>query len=211
MDSDTFSSPPPVPFRAPSRATSHHRRNSSLGAIPSSAFEPYSPVVEDHDLGSDNAGEEPFSTFDPRRFTPTLHANLVSEILSLRREVESKNKEIGKLETSFDESQNEYELLNENMTKLTKENRFLKKQMSLLEGGTLTAITDIAKERDEAVENITDVRKRLEQAQKKLKSKEDEVDRSQSLWERDRENWDTERRNCERKVHVVENRLKTIL
>lgn len=211
MDSDTFSSPPPVPFRAPSRAASHHRRNSSLGAVPSSAFEPYSPVVDDRDIGSDNAEEEPFSTFDPRRFTPTLHANLVSEILSLRRELESKNKEIGKLETSFDESQNEYELLNENMTKVTKENRSLKKQMSLLEGGTLSAITEIAKERDEAVENITDVRKRLEQAQKKLKSKEDEVDRSQSLWERDRENWDTERRNWERKVHVVENRLKTIL
>ncbi|KAI7972671.1 hypothetical protein EIK77_009134 [Talaromyces pinophilus] len=211
MDGDAFSSPPPVPFRAPSRAASHHRRNSSLGAVPlSSAFEPFSPVVDDHDIGSDNA-EEPFSTFDPRRFTPTLHANLVSEILSLRRELESKNKEIGKLETSLDESQNEYELLNENMTKVTKENRSLKKQMSLLEGGTLSAITEIAKERDEAVENITDVRKRLEQAQKKLKSKEDEVDRSQSLWERDRENWDTERRNWERKVHVVENRLKTIL
>jgi hypothetical protein len=182
-----------------------------LGAVPkSSAFESFS-VVDDHDIGSDNAEEDPFSTFDPRRFTPTLHANLVSEILSLRRELESKNKEIDKLETSLDESQNEYELLNENMTKVTRENRSLKKQMSLLEGGTLSAITEIAKERDEAVGNITDVRKRLEQAQKKLKSKEDEVDRSQSLWERDRENWDTERRNWERKVHVVENRLKTIL
>lgn len=211
MDDGTFSSPPPVPFRAPSRAASHHRRNSSMGAIPSSGFEPFSPVVDDHDMGSDNAEEEPFPTFDPRRFTPTLHANLVSEILSLRRELESKNKEIGKLETSFDEAQNEYELLNENMTKVTKENRSLKKQMSLLEGGTLSAITEISKERDEAVENITDARKRLDQAQKKLKSKEDEVDRSQSLWERDRENWDTERRNWERKVHVVENRLKTIL
>lgn len=211
MDDDTFSSPPPVPFRAPSRAASHHRRNSSMGAVPSSLYEPFSPVVDDHDIGSDNAEEEPFSSFDPRRFTPTLHANLVSEILSLRRELESKNKEIGKLETSLDESQNQYELLNENMTKITKENRSLKKQMSLLEGGTLSAITEIAKERDEAVENITDVRKRLEQAQKKLKSKEDEVDTSHSLWERDRENWDTERRNWERKVHIVENRLKTIL
>lgn len=182
-----------------------------MGAVPSSLFEHFSPVVDDHDIGSDNAEEEPFSTFDPRRFTPTLHANLVSEILSLRRELESKNKEIGKLETSLDESQNENEFLNENMTKVTKENRSLKKQMSLLEGGTLSAITEIAKERDEAVENIADVRKRLEQAQKKLKSKEDEVDRSQSLWERDRENWDAERRNWERKVHVVENRLKTIL
>lgn len=75
----------------------------------------------------------------------------------------------------------------------------------------MSAMTEIAKERDEAVENITDIRKRLEQVQKKLKSKEDEVDRSQSLWERDRENWDTERRTWERKVHVVENRLKTIL
>ncbi|EED21795.1 nuclear migration protein, putative [Talaromyces stipitatus ATCC 10500] len=207
----TMPSPPPVPFRAPSRATSHHRRNSSMGDISSSPFEPFSPVVDDLDVGSDNVEEEPFSAFDPRRFTPTLHANLVSEILSLRRELEGKNKEIAKLETSLDESQNENEMMNENITKVTKENRSLKKQMQLLEGGTLSAITEIAKERDDAVENITDVRKRLEQAQKKLKSKEEEVDRSQSLWERDRENWDTERRNWERKVHVVENRLKTIL
>lgn len=183
-----------------------------MGAISSNVFESFSPVSDEHDIGSDNLEEtEPFAMFDPRRFTPTLHANLVSEILSLRRELESKNHEIIKLETSLDEAQNDNELLNEDLTKATRENRSLKKQMQLLEGGTLSAITEISKERDEAVENITEVRKRLEQSQKKLKAKEDEVERSRSLWERDRENWDTERRNWERKVHVVENRLKTIL
>ena len=38
---------------------------------------------------------------DPRRFTPTLHANLVSEILNLRRELDSKHKFIDDLETSL--------------------------------------------------------------------------------------------------------------
>lgn len=208
MDTEAFPSPPPVPFRAPSRA----RSNSSYDHVSSSPYQPFSPVEDDHDIEhNDSVEDDAFSAFDPRRFTPTLHANLVSEILSLRRELESKNKDIIKLETSLDEARNEYDILNENAANYTRENRSLKKQMQLLEGGTFSAISDIAKERDDAVENIGDVRKRLEQTQKKLKSQEEEVERTQMLWDRDRQAWDTEKRNWERKVHVVENRLKTVL
>jgi Meiotic cell cortex C-terminal pleckstrin homology len=214
MDTGPFTSPPPVPFQAPARASFRRRSNSSFDQVSSSPFRSFSPADDDHDhdIGSDANGEDDaFSSFDPRRFTPTLHANLVSEILSLRRELESKGKEIVKLETSLDESRNDNDILNENVATFTRENRSLKKQMQLLEGGSFSAISEIAKERDDAVENIGDVRKRLEQTQKKLKAQEEEVERSQMLWDRDRQTWDSEKRNWERKVHVVENRLKAVL
>jgi hypothetical protein len=72
-------------------------------------------------------------------------------------------------------------------------------------------MTELARERDEAVQNIGDVRKKLEQAQKRIRSREEEVERTQLLWSRDQESWADERRALERKVHVVEGRLKTVL
>lgn len=213
MDIEAFPAPPSASGQPSPRNILHHRRNSS-GAISSSP--PSLPLqrlpdYDDHESGVETAHEDTLSPLDPRRFTPTLHANLVSEILSLRRELESKSKEIDHLESSLDESRNENETLGETLSKHTRENRSLKKQMKLLEGGTLSALGDIAKERDEAVENIAEVRKRLDQSQKKLKSQEEEVDRTQMLWERDRQNWDNEKRTWERKVHVAENRLKAVL
>ncbi|CRG90447.1 Trichohyalin [Talaromyces islandicus] len=213
MDIEAFPAPPSASRQPPPRNILRHRRNSSgaLSSSPPSLPLQRLPDHDDHESGVETADDDTLSPLDPRRFTPTLHANLVSEILSLRRELESKSKEIDNLESSLDESRNENETLSENLSKNVKENRSLKKQMKLLEGGTLSALGDIAKERDEAVENIAEVRKRLEQSQKKLKSQEEEVDRTQMLWERDRQAWDNEKRTWERKVHVAENRLKAIL
>ncbi|KAJ5896602.1 uncharacterized protein N7473_006001 [Penicillium subrubescens] len=180
---------------------------SSPPALPTPAFSP-----DGHsDLDDELEEEDTLSPFDARRITPTLHASLVSEILNLRREVESKTKAIDVLEQSLDESRTESETLSENLSRATRESRSLKHQIQLLEGGTSSAMTELARERDEAVENINDVRKKLEQTQKRARSREEEAERTQMLWDRDRETWENERRNLERKVHVVEGRLKTVL
>lgn len=155
--------------------------------------------------------DEGLRPFDPRRFTPTLHASLVGEILNLRREVESKSKSIDILERSLDECRTENEDLGASLSQTTKETRSLKHQLKLLEGGSSSALTELAKERDEALESISDIRKKLEQTQKKARSREEDVERTQSSWDRERELWENQRRNLERKVHVVENRLKTVL
>ncbi|KAJ5151014.1 uncharacterized protein N7482_010266 [Penicillium canariense] len=197
-----------------SRSRPARRRRDSSPAPPSSppglptpAFSP-----DGHsDLDDEIMEGDTLSPFDPRRITPTLHASLVSEILNLRREVESKTKAIDSLEQSLDESRTESETLSENLSQATREARSLKHQIQLLEGGTSSAMTELARERDEAVENINDARRKLEQIQKRARSREDAVERTQMLWDRDRETWDNERRNLERKVHVVEGRLKTVL
>lgn len=212
--------PPPSPStsrahsKSRSRSRPARRRRDSSPAPPSSppglptpAFSPDGHSDLDDELGE----EDTLSPFDARRITPTLHASLVSEILNLRREVENKTKAIDVLEQSLDESRTESETLSENLSRATREARSLKHQIQLLEGGTSSAMTELARERDEAVESINDVRKKLEQTQKRARSREEETERTQMLWDRDRETWENERRNLERKVHVVEGRLKTVL
>ncbi|KAJ5750896.1 hypothetical protein N7533_007924 [Penicillium manginii] len=211
-------SPAPSNSRAASKARSRSRparRRRDSSPVPSSPpglpTPAFSPEDGHTDMDDDIVEEDTLYPFDPRRITPTLHASLVSEILNLRREVDSKTKAIDSLEQSLDESRTEGETLSANLSQATREARSLKHQIQLLEGGTSSAMAELARERDEAVENINDVRKKFEQVQRKARGREDDAERTQMMWDQDRENWDNERRNLERKVHVVEGRLKTVL
>lgn len=160
---------------------------------------------------SNPALDENISPLDPRRFTPTLHASLVSEILSLRRDLESRTNDIEKLEINLHTSQTQNEVLNNNLLQANKETRTIKRQMQLLEGGTLSALNELAKERDDALTDVSDLRKRLEQSQKKAKSQEETADKTRSMWDKDKESWLAEKRGLETKVHIAEGRLKVVL
>ncbi|QSZ31530.1 hypothetical protein DSL72_001097 [Monilinia vaccinii-corymbosi] len=214
--------PPPndTPYMTPSpsiRSTrSRHSskcssRKKSISPGPSSSPPPL-PSGEKRRSGSvDIANHEAISILDPRRFTPNLHANLVAEILTLRRDQEDKLKTIEGLEEELHDARGEHESLEDRLSDTAKENRFLKRQLALLEGGTSTALSELAKERDEAAETTTELRRRLEAVQKRLKSQEEDADRAQKLWANDKDSWDEERRRLEVKIHVSENRLKTVL
>jgi hypothetical protein len=212
----TFSLPSPTdtPYRTPS--SSRSRRSHTMGSMSPSSSPPPLPFEEKAvRRGSrdsvDPATDETISPLDPRRFTPTLHASLVSEILSLRRDLEDKIKNIEHLETDLHSTQEHNEALSERIAATTKESWLLKRQMQHLEGGTLSAINEIAKERDEAQSDLADLRKRLESSQKKARSQEENAERTQALWDKDRQAWDAERRVLETKVHVVEGRIKVVL
>lgn len=159
----------------------------------------------------DVATDETISVLDPRRFTPTLHANLVSEILALRRDQEEKIKHIESLETALYTTREEHGTFQENLITTAKENRSLKRQLALLEGGTSSALGELARERDEAVDSIGDIKKRLEAAQRKVRNQEEDSQRMHDLWAQDKDTWEEERRKFERKVHVAESRLKVVL
>ncbi|KAI4196120.1 MAG: hypothetical protein LQ350_006756 [Teloschistes chrysophthalmus] len=148
---------------------------------------------------------------DAKRFTPNLHASLVSEILSLRRDIETKNTALTGLEESLQSSKLENGQLTATLTNREREIRSAKKDLQILESGTLEALGDLAKERDEAVEILADVRKRLEASRSDVRAHEEGARRTQALWEQDKQNWDNERRNMERKVHVAEGRLRTMV
>ncbi|KAH0600008.1 hypothetical protein MHUMG1_02799 [Metarhizium humberi] len=159
----------------------------------------------------DVTNDETISILDPRRFTPTLHANLVSEILALRRDQDEKTKQIESLENALHSVKEEHEQLQESLTSSSKESRSLKRQLSLLEGGTSSALGELAKERDEAVDSISETKKRLNLAQKKIRSQEDDSLRVHELWAQEKDGWEDERRKYERKLHIAESRLKVVL
>ncbi|KAL9617840.1 MAG: hypothetical protein Q9160_007390 [Pyrenula sp. 1 TL-2023] len=214
-----MSSPIPVPFRNPSRP---HSRQSQFGdrartAPPSSP--PSSPPEDGPDKGAHNSEKvngntdrgDKISPLDPRRFTPTLHASLVAEILSLRRDLESKATDINHLEDSLYSVKTENDALTVDLATKTREARTLKHEMRLLEGGTETALIDVAKERDKALEGHSDLRNRLEASQKKLNAQEDELKRMQGAWQSESQAWENDRRQLQRQIHVMEGRLKTVL
>ncbi|KAF3761092.1 hypothetical protein M406DRAFT_267871 [Cryphonectria parasitica EP155] len=159
----------------------------------------------------DLATDEKISILDPRRFTPTLHANLVAEILSLKRDQDEKLKVIEGLEATLQSARDEGDNLETSLLNTSKENRSLKRQLALLEGGTSSALGELARERDEAVDAAAETRRRLETAQKKLKAQEDDSERTNDLWAKDKDAWEEDRRKTDRKIHVLETRLKMVL
>lgn len=201
--------PQDTPYRTPSGQPKVSRR--SITPPPKGPSPP--PIREKNPKRSskDITVDESISILDPRRFTPTLHANLVSEILALRRDQEEKNKLIESLEQTLDSTREQQEDFQGKYTTTAKENRSLNRQLALLEGGTSSALGELARERDEAVETTADVKKRLDAAQKKIRSQEDDSERVHDLWARDKDTWEEERRKFERKVHVAESRLKVVL
>ncbi|RDA91315.1 hypothetical protein CP533_1576 [Ophiocordyceps camponoti-saundersi (nom. inval.)] len=201
------SPPKDVQFRAFSRnSNGSPQRNASRS----------SPVRMAEGLGDEAASIDPsrdesISILDPRRFTPTLHANLVSEILALRREQEEKTTQIDSLEFSLHNAKEDQERLQRNVADAAKENRSLKRQLALLEGGTASALGELARERDEAVDSTAEIKRRLEATQKKIRIQEDDSQRVHDLWEQEKISWEDERRKLKRKLHVTESRLKTVL
>lgn len=201
-----------------SRTASRGSKRSRRSVTPPGKISPSPPPMPGSDktdksdrILRDLATDEKISILDPRRFTPTLHASLVSEILTLRRDQEEKHRVIERLESTLQSTRENEDAVQTTLATTAKENRSLKRQLTLLEGGTSSALSELARERDEAVDAGAETKKRLEAAQKKLKTQEEESERTIGQWGNDKDNWEAERRSMERKVHVAETRLKTIL
>ncbi|KAK8131243.1 nuclear migration protein [Apiospora sp. TS-2023a] len=206
--------PSDTPYQTPSRRSSRaSRRSRRSGTPPATSSSPPPMPTEKSAKRSSKVmnADEPISAFDPRRFTPTLHANLVSEILNLRRDQEDKLKIIERLEVALHSTKQEQETEQATLHTTSKENRSLKRQLALLEGGTSSALGELAKERDEAVDAIVDTKKRLEAAQKKVRSHEEDSQRVHEQWAKERDEWEEEKLKYERRLHVADTRMKTVL
>ncbi|KAG9186185.1 hypothetical protein G6011_02741 [Alternaria panax] len=211
-DQETFLTnhplPTPVgtPYSSLSRTTSRYDTPGS--DIPSSP----PPFPPDHSFSSeDAANDENISVLDPRRFTPTLHANLVSEILNLRRELDSKHKFIDDLEISLHTARNDNDALAKQLSSSTKESKSAKRQLQHFETESLAALEEIAGERDKLKETNADLREKLAAAEKRTRSQDDDSTKVHDMWAREKEEWAGEKRILERRVHVSETRLKMLL
>ncbi|KAF2195215.1 hypothetical protein K469DRAFT_722489 [Zopfia rhizophila CBS 207.26] len=211
-DQETFITNQPLPSPSDTLYQSLSRRTSRYGTPGMEIASSPAQLPSDPQGGSEDVNEdENISILDPRRFTPTLHASLVSEILSLRRELDSKHKFIEDLEMNFQTVRNENDSLTSQLSSSTKESRAVKRQLQQLENGTLSALEEIAGERDKVKEINADLKQKLEATQRKLRSQEDDSTRVHDMWAREKEVWDGEKRILERRVHISENRLKMLL
>lgn len=136
---------------------------------------------------------------------------MVSEILALRRDQEEKIRTIESLESELHNTQGEHEEIETNLVATAKENRSLKRQLALLEGGTSSALSELARERDEAVESNNEMKRRLDTAQKKTRIQEEDSDRVHEFFTKEKIAWEDDKRKLERKIHVAEGRLKAVL
>lgn len=211
-DNDAYISNQPLPSPSNTPYNSVSRRTSRYGTpVGEVASSPVPLPPDPQESPEDAANDDNVSILDPRRFTPTLHASLVSEILSLRRELDSKHKFIEDLETNLHSVRNENDSLTEQLSTSTKESRSVKRQLQQLENGTLSALEEIAGERDKVKETNADLRERLDVTQKKLRSQEEDSTRVHDMWAREKETWAGEKRTLERRVHISESRLKLLL
>jgi hypothetical protein len=200
--------PTPVgtPYQSMSRRTS---RYGTPGSDMPSSPAPFPP--DPHMSSQDTANDENISVLDPRRFTPTLHANLVSEILNLRRELDSKHRFIEDLETNLHAARNDNDSLAKQLSSASKEGRNAKRQLQHFENETLAALEEIAGERDKMKEANADLKVKLEAAQKKSRSQDDDSTRVHDMWAREKEAWAGEKLALERRVHTSDVRLKLLL
>jgi hypothetical protein len=210
-ENEAFVANQPLPSPSDTPYASLSRRTSRYGTPSNEVAGSPAPFPPDPKDGAEQTNDDDNILLDPRRFTPTLHASLVSEILNLRRELDSKHKYVEDLETNLHNVRNENDTLTSQLSTSSKENRAVKRQLQQLENGTLSALEEIAGERDKTKEANADLKERLEATQKKLRGQEDDSTRVHDMWAHEKEVWAGEKRILERRVHVSESRLKLLL
>ncbi|KAF1816391.1 hypothetical protein P152DRAFT_121653 [Eremomyces bilateralis CBS 781.70] len=154
---------------------------------------------------------ESISILDPRRFTPTLHASLVSEILSLRRDVDARDALITDLEVTLSDSKSDNEQLSQRLSSQGRDHRNVKRQLQQIEQSTVSALEELVKERDELKDTNRDLKSKLEDSNKRYKDREDDLQREFAELQRERSGWTGEQKRLERRAHVAEGRLRSVL
>ncbi|KAF2742718.1 hypothetical protein M011DRAFT_259991 [Sporormia fimetaria CBS 119925] len=210
-DGDALVSGPPLPSPSDTPYQSLSRRTSHYGTPSTEAPSSPAPFPPDPHGGSNGARQESIPLLDPRRFTPTLHASLVSEILSLRRDLDARDETIEELERNLNASRTDHDSLAAELSSTTKDNRAVKRQLQQLENGASSVIGEIAEERDKAKESNADLKMRLEAMQKKLRKQEEDSERVHDMWAREKEDWENGKRLLERRLHISESRLRILL
>ncbi|KAF2857964.1 hypothetical protein K470DRAFT_296745 [Piedraia hortae CBS 480.64] len=151
------------------------------------------------------------SSLDPRGIASTLHASLVAEILSLRRELESKSHLVENLETSLAAAKAESDTLQQDLARHAKDARQTKVQLDGVEKEASKTVEGLAKERDEALEAVQEVQARLEAVQQRTRKLDQDSTHTKGIWESEKQQWEAERRQLEWRLHVSESRLRAFI
>ena len=203
LPTPTGNTPYRTPVRQPSQRSS---RRVSLSPGPSSS-PPKFAIQNGYFISEQDVSKnERISAMEPR-----LHANLVAEILQLRRELEKKDGYVLHLEEQLHTTKEDQAKLTSVVEEKARETKSQSRHLLNLEETTVAALGEMAQERDTAVETLTEVRRRLDVSQKKVRSQEQDMTNIHEMHQREKQAWASERQKLERKVHVTEERLKTVL
>ncbi|CAD0094968.1 unnamed protein product [Aureobasidium mustum] len=142
---------------------------------------------------------------------PSFDASDISEILTLRRELDSKHQFIDTLEENLKNTNTENETLSGQLRESTKKTRQLEQKFKLLENGTFDAVEGLLAERDNVKIANQELRNKLDAATKKTKTLEEENIRAREAWDQERRSWQTDKRQLEQKVHISETRLRAVV
>ena len=187
-------------------------RLSSFGTP--AAFSPLTPppLPPDYSLKSNgfaNGDKEPDYGVD--QFTSNLQASLVAEVLSVRRELDSKNGLVDDLEAQLASTKTENETLQNNLKRAGKESRALKRELQLHEDGTLSVVDSLVRERDEINSSNNDLRRKIDSSQKRYKTQGEDMRRLKTALDEERSQWNNERRVLERKASLAQSRLQSLV
>ncbi|KAI9725390.1 MAG: hypothetical protein M1828_003240 [Chrysothrix sp. TS-e1954] len=212
MERGSSTSPSETPFQTPltsgTMRTPSRNTSASIGISPGTP--PAMPPLDGPPF-KDAPTNGPSPNFPQTDFTPSLHASLVSEILSLRRDATSKHETIEELESALSLARGESDVLRENAARGAKETRALKRQLQMHEDGSYSTMELLCKERDDVNEVNAELRKKIETLQRKGRSQDEDSRRIYKKLDLDKSKWEKERRLMERRVNVAESRLKAIL
>jgi hypothetical protein len=199
------------PARTPEQTPPEHAASkpSSRGRAKHRDFSTNLPLLPPFDTSDSRDANA--HAFDANRFTPTLHASLVSEILSLRRDLDSKHQFIDTLEENLKTTNTENEDLSAQLRESNKKAKQLEQKFKYLENGTFDAVEGLLGERDNVKIANRELRNKLDAANKKAKLLEEENTRSRETWDKERTSWNNDKRQLEQKVHISETRLRTVV
>ena len=195
-------------YQTPRAPTS---RFSSFGSPSNSTPLTTSPPLLNGQTGPNGTFGEDDNQYDPQHITPNLHASLVSKILGLQQELESKRAYIEDVESSLSFARAEVDSLKESQKRVGKEKQALKRQVQLHEQNALSTVEVLTEERDQSKDANVELRKKLETSQKRVRTQEEDAIRMRSALEQEITSAASNKRTLERRAELAETRLQSVI
>lgn len=125
------------------------------------------------------------------RITPKLHASLASEILSLRRELESTCHLVEDLKTKLAIVKNENENLTQQLFASAREALNAKHQTQQLQNSMYEALEAVVMESDAQNATAEWIKRELDAIRKQSRRQDDDAERRPWIWKRVNDKWET--------------------
>ena len=215
--------PTDTPFQTPSRTgsqhTSRHRSSIPYSDISTTRFAPKGSFFDEA------SKTDSIHSFNNPRFSQDLDISFIAEIHALKKELESKDlalevaqkdgqrqkNAIGELEEAIDALAAEVTQLREDAKIRSARQRSLEKAKRTIQDDSMLSLNEIASERDNAMQREIELKRTLEMERTKKRSLESDLEMIHQNQESEIERLSMDKRGMERKNHILETRIKTLV